>query len=314
MPEGLYTFCTEALYLSVAAALVYAVLEARSGNRGFRVFLLGLGVLIAALAVSCLFPGGLAAQVGAVLEEMVHGLPTLPLYWCGAVLFVLCAVMSVGDAIRRMAESRVQADMLAMQVSALQSRVEAARATDEAIRIERHDLRHKLQAVAALVEKDAKADALAYIGASQNLLDELKPVRWCQNPVLDAIFASYFEQARQQGIPVEANLAIPDELPVDATELSTVFANALENAIHACAALPESKRKIICKCINRPQLMFEVANTYAGEVRFDANGLPLSERRGHGIGTRSIAAFCEKHGASCAYSARDGWFRIRVIL
>ena len=36
-----YTLCAQALYLSIAAALVYAALEARSGNRGFRVFFLG---------------------------------------------------------------------------------------------------------------------------------------------------------------------------------------------------------------------------------------------------------------------------------
>ena len=39
-------------------------------------------------------------------------------------------------------------------------------------------------------------------------------------------------------IEVKACLTIPDELPVAAAELSTVFANALENAIHACSALP----------------------------------------------------------------------------
>ena len=309
-----YTLCAQALYLSIAAALVYAALEARSGNRGFRVFFLGLGALVAALAAACLVSRGLAAQVVVVLEQAVRGLPTLPLYWCGVALFVLCAGMSVGDAIHQMAESRVQADMLTLQVSALQGRLEAAHSADEAIRIERHDLRHKLQAVAAMVKKGESDEALAYISASQARLDELKPVRWSQNSVLDAIFSSYFSQAQQQGIQVEASLAVPDKLPVDAVELSTVFANALENAIHACAELPEGERKIVCKCINRPRLMFEVANTCVGEVRLDQNGLPVTGRRGHGMGTRSIAAFCEKHGAVCSYEQKDGWFRIQLIL
>lgn len=313
-PEGLYTYCTEALYLSIAAALVYAVQEARSGNRGFQAFLSGLGALIAALAAACLFSSGLAVQVRSVLALALGGVPNLLLYWCGAALFVLCTGMSVGDAIRHMAESRVKADILSAQVSALQGRLEATRAADEAIRIERHDLRHKLQAVAEMVKKGESAEALDYIGASRARLDELKPVRWCQNPVLDAVLASYFNQAKRLDIQVEATLAIPDELPVDAAELSTVFANALENAIHACAELRPGERKIVCKCISRPGLMFEVANTCAGEVRLDRNGLPLAGRRGHGIGTRSIAAFCEKHGAVCSYEVKNGWFKIRVVL
>lgn len=309
-----YSAWAQALYLSLAAVLVYAVLEARSGSRAFRVFLMGLGMLAAALAAACLFSSGLAANAGSVLSLALDGVSSLLLYWCGAALFVLCAGMSVGDAIYRMAESRVQADMLALQVSALHGRLEAARAADEAIRIERHDLRHKLQAVAALVEKGEADEALVYIGASRDRLDALKPVRWCQNPVLDAILSSYFGQAQRQGIEVEASVALPDALPVDAAELSTVFANALENAIHACAALPEGKRKIVCKCISRPGLMFEVANTCAGPVRLDRNGLPVAERPGHGFGMRSIAAFCEAHGAVCACESKDGWFKIQVIL
>lgn len=214
----------------------------------------------------------------------------------------------------RAAETRHSAQLSAMQVSALRGRVEATRATEEAIHIERHDMRHQLQAVAGMVEKGERAQALAFIGASQERLDALKPVRWCQNPVLDAIFSSYLEQAKRQGIQVEASLAVPESLPVDAMELSTVFANALENAIHACADVPEGERKLVCRCLNHPQLMFEVANTYAGQVRFDADGLPVADQPGHGVGTRSIAAFCEKHDASCAYEAKDGWFRIRVVL
>ena len=314
LPEGWDLYCLQALYLPIAAVLVCAVPEARGGNHAFRLFLAGLGALTALLAGVCLLSGELAAYVGSMLSLMLHGQPYSPLYWCGAALFVLCAVISVGASIRRTAEGWVRAELLSTQISALQSRLEVTRAADEAIRIERHDLRHKLQAVAGMVKKGETEEALHYIGASQAHLDELKPVRWCQNPVLDAIFASYFNQAERQGIEVQATLAIPDELTVDAAELATVFANALENAIHACAELPEGERKIVCKCISHPQLMFEVANTCAGKVSFDAHGLPVAAHRGHGIGTRSIAAFCEKHGAVCSYEEKDGWFKIQVGL
>ncbi len=314
LPAGAYSLCVRAFYISLAAVLVCAVQEARAGSRAFQLFWAGLGALAALLAAACLFSPRLAGYVAATLADAARGPSDYTFYWCGTVLFVLCTALSVGEAIRRTADGRVKADVLAAQVSALEGRLEAARIADEAIRIERHDLRHKLQAVAALVEKGEKAEALAYIGASQARLDQLKPVRWCQNPLLDAVLASYFQQAQRQGIRVEANLAIPAELPVDGAELSTVFANALENAIHACAGMPAGARRIVCKCVNRPRLMFEVANTYTGEVRFDGGGLPLAGRRGHGIGTRSIAAFCEKHGAACFYEAQDGWFKVRVVL
>ena len=121
-------------------------------------------------------------------------------------------------------------------------------------------------------------------------------------------------QAERDGIRMELSLAIPDQLPISAEELSTVFANALENAIHACEKLPREKRVIHCKCISSPQLMFKISNPYSGEVRFDESGVPVAEQEGHGIGSRSIQAFVRKYGAYCAYQTRDGWFTLTIAL
>jgi len=211
-------------------------------------------------------------------------------------------------------EARNRQDLLAAQISGLEGRISATQAAEETIRIERHDLRHKLLAVEDMIERGEKEDALAYIHTLQGEVEYAKPERWCADPLLDAVFSSYFAQARQQGVRVKAKLAIPEELPVDHAELSTVFANALENAIRACAALPEGQRKLVCTCISYPSLMFEIANPYCGTIRFDEAGQPVAQTPGHGIGTRSISAFCEKHSACCVYETRDGWFRLKIAL
>ena len=62
------------------------------------------------------------------------------------------------------------------------------RRAEEAIRVERHDLRHRLQTVAGLVEQGRGQEALDFIGAAQRRLDEVQPVQWCRPPVLDAVF------------------------------------------------------------------------------------------------------------------------------
>ncbi|MBQ7083827.1 MAG: GHKL domain-containing protein, partial [Anaerotignum sp.] len=105
---------------------------------------------------------------------------------------------------------------------------------------------------------------------------------------------------------------IPADIPVNTMELSTVFANALENAIHAVNKLPQEQRVIRCKCISQPQLMFYVSNPYAGTVQFDENNRPIAETAIHGIGTQSIAAYCDKYDAVCRYSTENGWFNIRI--
>lgn len=225
-----------------------------------------------------------------------------------------CVVIMFFSTVKQEAETRHSEQLATLALAALQSRMEAVQTAEEAIRVERHDLRHRFRAIAELVKQDEKQEALAFIGAAQAQLDEQKPVHWCRPPVLDAVFSSYFSQAQRQGIQVDARIALPDKLPVEEAELAIVFANALENAIHACMLLPPGGRDIRCKVISHPSLMFEFSNPYTGDIQFDEVGLPISPRQGHGVGSRSISAFCQKHGASYQYGTDNGRFSLRVIL
>lgn len=205
-------------------------------------------------------------------------------------------------------------ELLALQVSNLKERLSENEAAAETARIERHDTRHHFQTISSLLEKEDTQSALAYIHTSLAQLQEPDQTRYCSNPVLNAVLSSYLGQAKREHILLELHLSIPDSLPVDATELSIVFANALENAIHACLNLPEEERRIILKCIHQPSLMLEISNPYAGIILFSEDGLPVSATRGHGIGTRSIAAFCKKHDALCSFHGENGWFTVKVVL
>ena len=153
-------------------------------------------------------------------------------------------------------EARHSAQLSALQLSALQSRMEAVKAAEDAIRTERHDLRHRLQAVTELVSRGDKKSALEFLDAAQKRLDEHKEIRWCRPPVLDAVYEG---------------------------ELAIVVANALENAIHANLSLPRKQRKIRCKMVGTPGVMLELTNPCTANVTFDSNGLPVAQKEGHGL-------------------------------
>ncbi len=176
------------------------------------------------------------------------------------------------------------------------------------------DTLHMLSAVASLAKTGNTKAILDYVSDPYALNNMEISVRYCSDPILNATLSTYLRRAGNSGILLETYLSIPDTLPVDSAELSICFANALENAINACEKLPKNERKIIVKCIHKPKLMFEISNPYKGKISFARNGLPYSSKTGHGIGTRSIMAFCEKHGALCSFIAEDGWFKVTVAL
>lgn len=206
-------------------------------------------------------------------------------------------------------------ELLALQVNSLKGKISEHETSMEAFRIERHDNRHRFQVISSLLESGDTNAALEFIRASQAQEPcETKQANYCSNPILNAVLSSYLEQAKAEHIFLETRLAIPERLPADEAELSIVFANALENAIIACRKLPKAKRRITINCICHPSLMLEISNTYDGAVQFSKDKLPVSERNGHGIGSRSIAAFCKNYDALYSFHVENGWFTVKVVM
>lgn len=201
-----------------------------------------------------------------------------------------------------------------IQSAMMEQRVGELQGEENRLRVERHDLRHRLLAISAMLQENDIQAALDYIGASRQALDATEVERYCSDPALDAILGSYFRQAKELGVRLETRIELPDKLPVPSAELSTVFANALENMINAVRELPAEDRRMICKCISTPCLMMEFSNPCRPDVRLGPDGLPVARSASHGIGTRSIAAFAEKYQAVCDFQVENGWFKLRLAL
>lgn len=205
-------------------------------------------------------------------------------------------------------------ELLEFQVENLKEKITRDAAAAEQTRIDKHDTRHRLQTIAHLLEHEKTSEALDYINqyVSQNQAET--SVSYCRDVLINATLSSYFGQAKKAGITLETHLSFPDTLPVDSGEFSIVIANALENAIKACSSFPEEQRIIVCRCIYKPQLMLEISNPCCDDIVFSKDGIPLSKEQEHGIGTRSILAFCKKYDAFCSFSVKDNTFSLKVVL
>ncbi len=214
----------------------------------------------------------------------------------------------------RFQTSRHNLELMKFQIEKLKEKMEHDAAVTERLRIDRHDTRHRFRTASYLLESGKVSEALEYITQSLNQLPTEASVTYCKDILLNATLSSYFEQAKKSKIALETYLSFPDTLPVDSGEFSVVIANALENAIKACCLFPEEQRVIICKCIYKPSLMLEISNPCKDDIVFSKDGIPLSKEQEHGIGTRSIMAFCKKYGALCSFSLADGQFTLRIVL
>lgn len=210
-------------------------------------------------------------------------------------------------------EMEQQDSILKLQVDGLTERLDALSSADERFRIERHDFRHKMQTVAAMVEKEEYSQLRQLALEYSDQVDKKRLERYCDFSVIDAALASYIRKAERWGIPVSTKLAFPETLPVSEAELATVLANALENAIHACEKVEGSETYIQVQAICTPRLMIRISNSCTGKIVFDENNVPVNYEEGHGFGTRSIVAFCEKYGVFYEFKATEDSFSLQLI-
>lgn len=205
-------------------------------------------------------------------------------------------------------------EILEVQMQGIKKHAEDTKRNAEEVRRIWQDTHRMLSGIAALAREGNAEAILSFVAESSALNPLTAPAHYCSDPILNATLTAYLSRAENSGITIDLHLAIPEILPVDSAELSICFANALENAIKACEELPRNERKIILRCIHKPAFMFEIENPYKGRITFGRNGLPISTKTGHGLGTRSIMAFCEKHNAFYDFSAEGGWFRVMITL
>lgn len=309
--EGIVNFILRLLAFPVMLAATWRFARKpyltllNSVSRGWWLFAAMTGLFYLTLTIMA----GIPVNIRLRPEDMpafVLVLLLLPLTY--ATIFI---VLSQQDKLFR-AQERQQ--IFEAQAVIMDRRMEDIRRAESAMRIERHDMRHHFQTIAAFAQEGDSAAVLDYVGKSQEKLDSITPKRYCDHPMLDAVLLNAAAQVEQMGIAIEIAIVLPEELPVDALELSIVFANALENAIQAVRELPESQRRIICKSVIHPRFMIEISNPYAGTIAFDEQGLPIAGKQGHGIGTRSIIAFAEKYHALCLFRAENGWFKLQIAI
>jgi len=217
--------------------------------------------------------------------------------------------------IRKQIHQATENQILKIQISALNNQLKLVTDTEERIRIYRHDMRHYIRNILTLLENDNTESAINFAKKYDVLFEHTKLINYCENTTVNAILSYYLRDLQRENIKIKCNLDIPKDLPIDAVELSTVFANAIENARNACCEVDEGEDKIIeLTCRSRPNFIFEIANSFNGKIRLDENLIPLATENGHGIGTQSIVAFANKYHGILDYQTDNHCFKLRMLI
>ena len=168
-----------------------------------------------------------------------------------------------------------------------------------------------MQFLAGCIENGRTEQALGYIRSVCSEIEAGKVTAYCENEAANLIFSAFAARAEAQGVKFSLQAVLPHILPISESDLCVLLSNALENALHACKGADDS---IEVQTYEKNEKFFlQVINDCREAVRFE-DGIPVTDRPGHGIGVGSICAIVERYGGLYSFSVREGEFVLRVSL
>ena len=270
------------------------------------------------LSIVLILSYALTYYVGFVPESLLVRPEYFPHMYIMIVLsaFIYLVIFRFFLEIQSKFENERDKQLLATQVNAIANQSETISAAQDKINILRHDMRHQLNIIKEHLNNGNLVEANSFLNFCENELNNTTTKIYCENIGINATLSYYFDFAEKNSIRIESNVDIPNTLNINTAELAVVFANSLENSINACLKEPNhSKRFIALKSrYNKNQIVIDMSNTSSGNVKFNKDNIPITNKKGHGIGIMSILAFAKKYDSIIDFSQKENVFNFKLII
>lgn len=189
----------------------------------------------------------------------------------------------------------------------------------------RHDFRNHVQAITAFFEMKNYEALGNYLDKISQSTERIEMRVNSGNKLLDAIVNTKITLAEENGVRLNADMALQSDLPIDSVDLTTLVGNLLDNAIEASmkvvareAAGAEASgvaAYVDLSISDRVgnQLLMSVENSTAeAPVLKDGRFLSSKTKGDHGIGMGQIDSVVEKYDGFITRKAEDGVFSTYV--
>ena len=201
---------------------------------------------------------------------------------------------------RELAEQQLQ-----IQVSYYEKEQQARDAT----RALWHDIKKYTYATQDLFQHGDMENAVQSLQQATTALSEIHQTVDVGNAVVNGILERALEQVQNQGISLDFNVWVSDQLPISAVDLYIIMGNTIDNAIEACQQVPAADSPTISLTLRQQN-----------HTLFYAIDNPIPAKQGkkpgdvHGYGIRNVKNCVAKYHGMTTVSKQDGVFSVQIQL
>lgn len=178
-----------------------------------------------------------------------------------------------------------------MQLSSIQKEIKQVEQNKQKLTILRHDMRHHLNLILTQLQNNNKEKAINYIQEISNTYDDTVITSYIKNQMVNSVISIYHTRFEENGILFQYNINVSTPLPCSDTAICMILSNAFENSINALKQIDtqemDTEKKWVRLSISPKgeHLLLQIENPAVKIPKF-VDGIPTSNRRGHGIGVK----------------------------
>ncbi|MCL1884572.1 MAG: GHKL domain-containing protein [Defluviitaleaceae bacterium] len=187
----------------------------------------------------------------------------------------------------------------------------------EQIKAMHHDMKMHLATINGYATNINAPEIANYVGSLIENIGEVETYSSTGNIAVDSVINYKLKNAKQKGIKLKTKFLIPPVLNVEATDLSIILGNLLDNALHAISMLADSEEKKIKLDIefSRGTLVIRLDNSFDGIVNFNENTIiTRKDKNHHGHGLKNINKSVEKYNGYMDITHEDKTFSVSILL
>lgn len=211
-------------------------------------------------------------------------------------------------------EIKQYSDLMEMRLTSIQEEIEQVKKSEQTLAILRHDMRHHLDIILTQLRHDNTKQAIDYIRKINNTYDDTTITSYCKNDMVNSVISIYQARFSDKGIALDCNISIGAELSCPDIAVCTILSNALENVLHALEKTDiKDKRASLLMFQKRNHLLFQIENPVQQIPKF-VDGIPVSSKKKHGLGVKSIILYVEQLHGTWHFSVSDHSFILKIII
>lgn len=227
---------------------------------------------------------------------------------CGASIFSSFGCMYLASYICEAMQTSYHAQELEIQRNYYKDRIR----DEERVRSAYHDMKNHLLLLQAQAGNGQEVQKS--IQELKDQIQEYENYHHTGNEFLDIIIRDKAKAAQERKIDFSAVISFEAGSFIEPLDISTIFGNALDNAIEASEKLPEDMRLVTVRANRVRNILVIIVENNTASTSIETTGTTKKDTFAHGFGLSNLKNAVEKYDGQCSTKLENGTFTLKIAI